>query len=95
MRGFLGLSSYYRKFIKGYDQISHPLVLLLKGNKKFLWIEVVQQDFEKLKKKNLTASLSLALPNFTQDLIIGIDGSGIGIGVVLIQNSHLIAYISN
>lgn len=72
----MGLSSYYRRFIKEYAQLSHPLVFMLKGNKKF------------------DTTLILALPNFHLDFMIKTDTSRIGIRVILMQNSHPIAYIS-
>lgn len=39
LSGFLGLASYYRRFIKDYAVLSHPLKWLLKKNVKFKWFE--------------------------------------------------------
>lgn len=90
----MGLSCYDKRFIKDYAQISYPLVFLLKGNKKFTWTTAAQQAFEHLKIV-LTSAPLLALPNFQQELIVETNAFGIGIGVVLMQNTYPIAYISN
>lgn len=69
MRGFLGLAVYYRRFIRKYAELSHPLNGLLKKNVKFLWTEAAQMAFDNLKKAMSTA-LVLALPNFNQEFVI-------------------------
>ncbi|XP_074303743.1 uncharacterized protein LOC141638224 [Silene latifolia] len=67
LRGFLGLSGYYRRFVKGYGQIVKPLTDLLKKDK---------------------------LPDFNEEFVIETDASGHGIGAVLMQQGHPLAYIS-
>lgn len=57
LRGFLGLTGYYRRFIKGYGAIARPLIdLLKKGN--FSWNEAATQAFEELNKL-MTSTLVL------------------------------------
>ncbi|GKC88258.1 putative mitochondrial protein [Tanacetum coccineum] len=84
--------SYYRRFIKGYATISQPLTMLLKKNA-FQWNSQAQEAFKRLQQA-MVQSLVLALPNFEEEFIIKTNASGIGLGAVLQQNKHPIAYLS-
>nr|GEU95515.1 hypothetical protein [Tanacetum cinerariifolium] len=91
LRGLLGLTRYYMRFIKGYATISKPLTALLKKNS-FKWSEAAQQAFEDLKAAMLSAPV-LALPNFHKEFTLVIDASDDGIGAVLQQQGHPIAFL--
>jgi hypothetical protein len=63
VRSYLGLCGYYRRFVKGFSQITAPLRALLKNDAVFNWTPECQQAFEQLKTALITAPV-LALPNF-------------------------------
>lgn len=63
LQSFLGLTNYYRWFIKGYSKVATPLFDLLKKNWKWDWSNGCQRAFKKL-KRDVTSVLMLKLPDF-------------------------------
>lgn len=100
LRGFLGLSGYYRRFIEQFARISAPLHGLLKGKGKSkkgkcrkknnplgigAWNESCDKAFNELKTK-LTSAPVLGHPDFKKPYILEIDASFSGLGAVLSQD---------
>ncbi|XP_058002263.1 uncharacterized mitochondrial protein AtMg00860-like [Hevea brasiliensis] len=93
IKSFLGLASYYKRFVPNFSKIDAPVTRLTQKNKKFKWNDQCEQSFQKLKECSISA-LVLALPSGNEDFIIYCNVSKVGLGCVLMQNGRAIAYVS-
>ena len=97
VRCFLGLCSYYRKFVKGFGDIARPLHQLTEKRRVFHWTEECEDAFRRLKHE-LTTSPVLAYPTADDPFILDTDACANGLGAVLTQVQHgterVIAYYS-
>jgi len=93
IRSFHGLASFYRRFIPNFSTIASPLNELVKKDISFEWGERQQKAFDDIMTR-FTQALILALPNFEKTFELECDASGGGIGAVLLQEGHPIAYFS-
>jgi hypothetical protein len=93
IRSFLGLAGYYRRFIKGFSKMSKPMTELLEKDKKFEWTPACEASFQELKKRLITAPI-LVMPDTEKPFSIYCDASGQGLGCVLMQDGHVVAYAS-
>ena len=97
VRSFLGLCSYYRRFVKGFADIAKPLYVLTQQDVVFVWSDECQEAFQNLKAA-LTSPPILAYPSESDAFILDTDASSVGIGAVLsqVQNGteRVIAYFS-
>ena len=83
-RSFLGLASYYLRFIPSFSKIATPLFALTKKDAPFEWTTSCEDAFERLKLLLTTAPV-LAFPDFSCDFHLETDASGLGLGAVLSQ----------
>ena len=84
LRSFLGLLSYYRRFIPNFSIIANPLFVLTRKDVPFQWTTECQESFDNL-KDILTSATILAFPDFKEDFLLETDASGTGLGAVLSQ----------
>ena len=81
---FLGLASYYRRFVEDFARVARPLHRLTERTATFDWTDECQAAFDELRRR-LTSTPVLAYPNFTRQFILDTDASDTGIGAVLSQ----------
>ena len=98
VRQFIGLASYYRRFIPSFASVAEPLRALTKKNAVFNWTPECQSAFERLKDLLVSAPV-LAYPRFGSDaeFTLETDASGVGFGAIQKQSDgqlHPIAYAS-
>jgi hypothetical protein len=89
VRSFHGLVSFYRRFVKNFSTIAAPLTELIKKNVGFHWWSDQANTFATLKER-LCSTPVLVLPDFKKTFKIECDASGIGIGVVLMQDMRAV-----
>jgi hypothetical protein len=93
LRGFLGLAGFYRKFVRHFAIIAKPLTQLLKKHQLFVWTIEHQQAFAALQQALCSAPV-LGIPNFSRPFAIETDACQTGVGAVLLQDGHPLAYVS-
>jgi hypothetical protein len=94
----LGHTGYYRKFIKGYAQITTPMEKLLKKDTKFQWNEDCRQGLDTLKERMFTTPI-LVFTDWGKTFHVHVDASTIALGVIMAQPrvgelDHPIAFAS-
>ena len=87
LRSFLGLANYYRRFIKDFAKIAHPLNQLTKKFVKFGWTISCQEAFDLLKRALISEPI-LAYPDFTREFHVTVDSSSTALGMTLSQFSN-------
>ncbi|UYV73793.1 K02A2.6-like [Cordylochernes scorpioides] len=97
LRSFLGLCSYYRRFVPGFSNIARPLHRLTESGRPFSWTVDCERAMDKLKQA-LSSPPMLAYPDPGEPFILDTDASNTGLGAVLSQTQdgveRVIAYFS-
>lgn len=97
IRSFIGMASWYRKFIKDFVDLSSPLTDLIKKGSKFVWSDIHENSFQKL-KQSLCDARFLAFPIPNVPFAIECNSSNIGVSAFLFQfvenEKKIISYMS-
>ncbi|CAB0036822.1 unnamed protein product [Trichogramma brassicae] len=94
---FLGMASWYRKFLENFATIAEPLTRLTRKGEKFTWAEDQQNSFEKIRGMLAIAPV-LNHPSFEHEFVIQTDASDTGLGAVLTQtidNTERVLYFAS
>ena len=93
IRSFLGLTRYYRRFIKDFSRLAAPMTRLTRKGVRFEWDDLCEKTFQELKKR-LTSSPILIVPEQGQRYMVYCDASNEKLGRVLMQSGTVVAYDS-
>ena len=98
IRSFLGLASYYRRFVEHFAKIADPIIKMTRKDANVCWDTAAQISFNTLKQALTTAPV-LAYPNSKKPFILTTDASSLALGAILTQEDenkleHVIAYAS-
>jgi hypothetical protein len=92
LRGFLGLTGFYRRYVRHYASLAASLTDLLRSTN-FVWSTDTELAFTTLKKK-MTETPVLVLPDFSKLFVVETDASTVAIRAVLSQEGHPLAFFS-
>lgn len=97
VRSFLGLCTYYRRFVPPFADVAHPLDKLTEKGQPFMWTKECDSSFHRLKEARASTPV-LAYPESEEPFMLDTDASNVGIGAVLSQvhqgDERVIAYYS-
>ena len=93
LRSFLGLVSYYRKFVRDFTKIAKPLLDLLRKSVSEIWDEHCYRAFGELKRR-LTSAHVLKFLEFKKPFEVHTDALDFAIGEVVMQEGRPVAFES-
>ena len=85
VRSFLGLCSFYRRFIRWFSELAAPMTDLTKKDRRFVWDDTAEKSFNQLKTAMVTAPV-LQLPDFDREFTVTTDASEVSVGAILQQD---------
>ena len=85
VRNFLGLASYYRRFVRGFSEMARLLTTLTRAGVEWEWSTPQHQAFNRLKLA-LTIAPVLKLPDFERQFMVTTDVSDVAVGAILEQD---------
>lgn len=105
LRSFLGMSGFYRRFIRDYAKLAKPLTALLRGKEGRMSKKVSAkipitlnpaaiEAFEKIKDTLASSEVMLQYPDYQKDFHLTTDASNYALGAVLEQDNKPIIFIS-
>jgi hypothetical protein len=94
VRSFMGLAGYYRRFIKGFSKIGHPITSLQRKGEEICMVNIeCEANFQQLKHL-LTNAPVLKIADPEKDFLVCIDACKEGLNGVLMQEGKVICYES-
>ena len=87
VKSFLGLASYYRRYVKDFAEIARPLHKASETSSEFQWNDAAQNSFDSLKHR-LTTTPILAYPSLQKPFVLYTDASQFAMGAVLAQEQN-------
>jgi hypothetical protein len=90
---FLGLAGYYRRFIEEFSKIAKPMTSLLEKGRELKWDWKCQVSFNQLKLRLMSPPILIML-DLQKGFDIYCDACDQGLGCVLMQEGHMITYVS-
>ena len=85
VHSFLGLTGFYRKFVRGFSQKARPLTELTKDKTPWKWKSAQPEAFKKLKGSLISAPI-LHMPGFNRPFVFTTDASLVDVGAILEQD---------